>query len=89
MQKIRNRNEKALDRKRNQHSYVQQPSSDKKKVFIVTTDEVTRDCLIEAGFRFLGKSGDRFFFPYDESKAEKCMNFAEWDEIGYTDVLTF
>lgn len=89
MQKMPNKNVKVLDRKREQHSYVKQPSSDKKKVFIVTTDEITKDCLIEAGFKFLAKSGDRYFFPFDEAKAEKCMNFADWDEIGYTDVLTF
>lgn len=87
MQKIRNRNEKALARKK--ESPYPKPSSDKRKIFIITQDEGTKDCLSEAGFRYLAQSGETYYFAYDEEKSKKCLNFAEWENINFTDVLTF
>lgn len=86
-QKRANSNGSVLARKK-ETPYLA-PSEDKNKVFITTTDEVVKDCLIDAGFRFLAQSGNKYFFPYDEEKVKKCLGFEQWEDIAYTDVLTF
>lgn len=89
MQRIPHANVNRLDRKRKVDAYVKQPSSDKKKVFIITKDEDAKDCLTEAGFKYLAQSGETYYFAYDEEKSKKCLDFAEWENINFTDVLTF